>query len=245
MSFAVSLLVAGVVAPRAGQAQDDQLLQQQLIQQEQAQQQAQQQAQLAQDQAQLIQQQMQQNMDQQQAQLQASNQTVVIPEHLQVGNQRFDASVAGFRAYLESVKSSDPGLYGQLAPDAARLEAREDSAKAVLAAGVVVGLASAIYGVVGGDDCTEPSVTDPNFAADSQAWGACNERNVTKMATFGVLGVGAIIVGSLVAYARRPTHQDLMDLVNKNNRLSKQPLQWQVGYDPTQRFAFTGATVSF
>jgi len=42
-----------------------------------------------------------------------------------------------------------------------------------------------------------------------------------------------------------PKRQELMDLVNKNNRLSKKPLQWQVGYDPTQRFAFSGAAVSF
>jgi hypothetical protein len=238
----VSLLVAAVLAPRAGRAQDDQLLQQQLLQQ-----QAQQQTELAQQQVQLQQQQAQQNMDQQLLQQQAaSNQTtVVIPQHLQAGNQRFDASVTGFQAYLESIKSSDPGLYGQLAPDAARLESRENKAKAILAGGIVVGLASVIYGVAGADNCAEPSVTDPNFAADSAAWGACNQGNVEKMATFGFLGVGAMIVGGLFAYASWPTHQELTDLVNKNNRLSKQPLQWQLGYDPAQRFAFGGATVSF
>ena len=65
------------------------------------------------------------------------------------------------------------------------------------------------------------------------------------MATFGFLGVCAIIVGGLIAYSSWPRHQELLDLVNKNNRLSKQPLQLQLGYDPTQRFAFSGATVSF
>ena len=200
VSIAMSLLIAGVVVPRAGRAQ---------------------------------------------SQTAAYHSTVVIPENLQVGNQRFDASVAGFRAYLETVKSSEPGLYGELAPDVARLEAREDTTKAVLAGGIVVGLASVIYGVAGGDNCTEPSITDPNFAADSQAWGDCNQGNIKKMATFGFLGVGAIIVGGLIAYSSWPRHQELLDLVNKNNRLSKQPLQLQLGYDPTQRFAFSGATVSF
>ena len=130
VSLGVSLLVAAVLAPRAGRAQEDQGLQQQLLQQ-----QAQQQMQLVQGQMQeqVQQQQLQQNMNQQLLQQQAasSQSTVVIPEHLQAGNQRFDASVTGFQAYLESIKSSDPGLYGHLAPDAARLESREDRAKAV------------------------------------------------------------------------------------------------------------------
>jgi hypothetical protein len=170
---------------------------------------------------------------------------VVIPQHLQIGNQQFDASVTGLRAYVESIKASDPGLYGQLAPDVAHLELREDIAKGALAGGIVVGLASVIYGFSSGNNCVEPSITDPNFAADTQAWGACNHANISRMATFGFLGVGAMLVGSAVAFATWPKHQELMDLMNKNNRLSKQPLQWQVGYDPTQRAAFTGATVSF
>jgi hypothetical protein len=244
VSFGVGLLISGVVAPRAGWAQEDQLVQQQQLFQQQAQQDTQLAQQQMQAQIQQSQQQMQQNMDQQIQQLQSQS-TVVIPEHLQLGNQRFDASVAGFQSYLGTIKSSDPGLYGQLAPDAARLESREDTAKVILASGIVLGLASVIYGVAGGNNCTEPTVTDPNFGADSQAWGACNEGNVERMATFGFLGVGAMIAGGAIAYAKWPSHQELMDLVNKNNRLSKQPLQWQVGYDPAQRLAFGGATVSF
>jgi len=246
VSIGVSLLVAGVVVPCAGRAQDPGEIMQQQIQQ-QNQDQAQQQAQLDQQQMQLTQQQMQQNMDQAQLQMQATpyRSTVVIPEHLQIGNQHFDASVTGFRAYLESIKSSDPSLYGQLAPDTAHLEGQQDTAKAAFADGIVLGLASMIYGFAGGDNCKDPPITDPNFAADVDAWGACNDRNLSKMATFGFAGLGAMIAGGIVAYASWPKHQDLLDLVNKNNRLSKQPLQWQVGYDPTQRFAFSGATVSF
>jgi hypothetical protein len=201
VSFGVALLVAGVVAPRAGRAQAGPAA--------------------------------------------STQEALVIPAHLQAGNQRFDASVSGLRAYLESIHSSDPAVYRKLAPDMARLEAREDTAEAVLVGGIVVGLASAVYGVAARDTCAQPSVTDPNFGADSQAWGACNQRNVSRMATFGALGVGTAIVGGVVAYLTFPRRQDLMDLVNKNNRLSKEPLQWQVGYDPVRRFAFSGATVSF
>jgi hypothetical protein len=242
VSLGVGLLLAGLVTPGAARAQDDQIIQQQMIQQVQmAQQMAQQQLQV-----QLQQQQIQQAMDQQQQALQASTQsTAVIPEHLQLGNQRFDASVSGFRAYLEGIKSRDPSLYGQLSPDAARLESREATAEAALAGGLVVGLASVIYGAASGDTCTQPSLSNPNFAAATQAWSACNEGNDSRLAIFSFLGVGAIVLGSAICYAKWPTHQELMDLVNKNNRLGKQKLQWQVGYDPTQRFAFSGATVSF
>jgi len=244
VSLGVSLLVAGVAAPRVGRAQEgDQILQQQIQQQMQNQTQ---QAQQGQQEAQVQAQQAQQSMDQQMQQQSASyRNTVVIPEHLQVGNQHFDASVTGFRSYLEDIKSSDPGLYGQLSPDVERLEAREDAATAVAVGGVVLGLASVIYGVAGRDTCNDPSITDPHFAADIQAWGDCNSRNMSKMATFTFVGLGAAVLGGIIAYASWPKHQDLLDLVNKNNHLSKQPLQLNVGYDPAQRFAFSGATVSF
>ena len=168
-----------------------------------------------------------------------------LPEHLQFGDQHFDASVAGLRAYVDSIKSGDPGLWGQIAPDVASLESRQSSAKAALALGVVAGVATAIYGFASTDNCVGPTLSDPNFGADSATWGACNQRNISKMATFTFLGAGIMVVGGVIAYASSPGRQDLLDVVNKNNRLSKQPLQLQLGYDPVQRFAFSGATVSF
>jgi hypothetical protein len=75
-----------------------------------------------------------------------------------------------------------------LSADVASLESREDTAKVALVGGLAVGLASVIYGVASGDTCTSPEVTDPNFGADAAAWGACNDRNMSKMATFGFLG---------------------------------------------------------
>ena len=42
------------------------------------------------------------------------------PRHLVVENQYFDGSVEGLRAYLESIKSTDAKLYGQLSPDVQR-----------------------------------------------------------------------------------------------------------------------------
>ena len=226
--------------PRAAPAQDmDQILLQQQVQQQVMMQQ------LAQQQAQL---QLQQSIDLQQQQLQmqqmASAQQTV-PEHLQIGSQRFDASVAGLREYLEATKATDPKLYDQLAPDVARLESGERRAQAALSVGVVLGLASMVYGFASQDDCRQPTLADRNFAADTAAWGACNDANNTRMTMFGLLGAGVVVVGGAIALANWPSRSDLLDLVRKHNRLSRQPLQLRVGYDPTQRLAYSGAAVAF
>ena len=67
-----------------------------------------------------------------------------IPRHLVAGNQYFDASPAGFQAYLNTVKATNPELYTQLAPDADRLATRVSTARTILIAGFAAGLVSAI-----------------------------------------------------------------------------------------------------
>lgn len=169
----------------------------------------------------------------------------VIPNHLVLGNQLFEANVTGLRDYVESIKGTNPQLYGQLAPDVERLESQRTTARTVLAAGVLAGLASGIFGFAGRSDCQSPSITDPNFAAKSDAWSSCNEHNITMMATFGFIGVGAIAAGALAAWAIGPSRSDLLEVVNKNNRLSPEPLRLQLGYDPGRRLAFAGAALTF
>lgn len=168
-----------------------------------------------------------------------------IPNHLVVGDQVFEASVPGLRAYIESIKATQPQLYAQLAPDVEGLESERTTARTVLAIGVVTGLALGIYGFAGRPTCQSPSISDPNFAADSDAWGACNEHNVNMMALFGFLGVGAITAGVFGAWAIAPSRSDLLDVVNKNNRLSPEPLRLQLGYDPNHQLAFAGAALTF
>jgi hypothetical protein len=170
---------------------------------------------------------------------------VQIPNHLVVGNQVFEASVTGLRAYLESIKATQPQLYAQLAPDVESLESERTTARTVLAIGVVAGLALGIYGFAGRPDCQEPSIYDPNFGAKSDAWGACNEHNINMMALFGFLGVGAITAGAAGAWALSPSRTDLLEVVNKNNRLGPEPLRLQLGYDPSHQVAFAGASLAF
>jgi hypothetical protein len=171
--------------------------------------------------------------------------TPVIPNHLAVGNQIFEANVTGLRDYLESIRATNPQLYGQLAPDVENLESERTAARAVLVTGLVAGAASMIYGFAGRPSCQEPSLSDPNFAADSDAWGSCNEHNINMMAIFGFLGVAAITAGGVGAYALSPSRADVLEVVNKNNRLSPEPLRLQLGYDPSHQLAIAGATLTF
>jgi hypothetical protein len=167
------------------------------------------------------------------------------PSHLRAGNQLFDVSTAGLRAYLETIRTSDPPLYAQLAPDLEKLESRTRLARVALLTGLGVGLASTLYGIIGGKDCPAPSVDDPHFATSSAAWGACNHDNIRTMTTFGLIGAGAFLAGGLAWAAITPGHSDLLALVNKNNRAGREPLRLDLGYDPAQRLAYGGAALVF
>jgi hypothetical protein len=170
---------------------------------------------------------------------------VNLPSHISAGNQVFETSVAGLRSYLEGIKPTDPQLYVQLAPDLEGLEARATGARVLLLTGLGVGVVSTVYAFAGQSSCQGPSVTDPTFAADSAAWGACNDDNLRKMATFTLLGLGAVLVGAVGWYALTPGRSDYFDFVNKHNRLSPQPLQFQIGYDGARRLATGGAGFVF
>lgn len=169
----------------------------------------------------------------------------VTPDHLEVGNQVFEASVSGFRAYLETQRTSDPQLFAALDPKVAHLESQVAAGRAVAVAGLVVGLALAGYGFFGRKTCTQPAVSDPNFAADSNAWSNCNEDNVHTAATLGFLGVGTIALGGLGWWLIAPKRSDLFDLVNARNALGHDTMRLQIGYDPTSRLAMGGLSMAF
>src|SRR3954464_5731125 len=56
---------------------------------------------------------------------------VVVPEHLVIKNQNFEASVSGFPGYPALTATATPPLYAQLAPEADRLESRRTIAIAL------------------------------------------------------------------------------------------------------------------
>ncbi|HXI59153.1 MAG TPA: hypothetical protein VNO55_23965 [Polyangia bacterium] len=168
-----------------------------------------------------------------------------VPSHLTFENQVYDASVSGLRTYLEAIRFKDAQLYAALDPELQRLEARHRAAVAVFLVGVGAGIASTIYAFAGRDNCPMPSLNDPNFQGATAAWGACNDANMRKTATFGLIGVGSMVAGLFGASVIAPGRSDLFDFVNRQNSLNREPLRLQIGFDPVLRLASAGASVTF
>ena len=59
----------------------------------------------------------------------------VVSSHLASGSQLFEETVAGLRAYIDSIKAAEPQLYAQLAPDVEHLESQQATARTVLVGG--------------------------------------------------------------------------------------------------------------
>ena len=175
----------------------------------------------------------------------SSTGAVRIPSHLTIKDQHVDLSVGGLRAYLESIRASDERLYGQLAADVDRLQARSTAATALLIAGVGIGLASTIYVASSRSDCALPSPSDPRFDAKSAAWDACNNENMRKMSRGALVGLTGFAAAGIAALIVTPKRSELLDVVNKHNRLNPEPLRLHLGYDPTRRFAFASAALTY
>lgn len=175
----------------------------------------------------------------------ARNYQGLVPSHLSIKDQYLDLSVTGLRAYLDTIKLSDSPLHAQLTHDVERLESRAALARTLLLVGVTVGLASTLYAFAGKTDCSPPSITDPNFAAKTTAWGDCNADSRRHLSTFGLIGFGAFAAGGIGALIAAPKRPDLLEVVNKHNRLNAEPLQLHLGYDPLRRSAHAAATFRY
>jgi hypothetical protein len=167
------------------------------------------------------------------------------PTHFTIGNQVVDGSVAGLRAYLDTIKLTEAQLHAQLAPDLESLEERVIAARVVLALGMTVSLAAFGYSILGRSDCQGPSAGDPNFSAKVDAWAACNEANMKRSMVAGLISLGAMGAGTAGWWAITPGRADLMSFANRHNSLSREPLRFQLGYDPTRRLAHGGVAFSF
>jgi hypothetical protein len=169
----------------------------------------------------------------------------VVPDHFAVGNQYYEASVSGLRNLVESIRIVQPDLYAELDPKVSALEARRNAAIGVLVAGIAAGGVSIIYGFAARKTCNEPRVGDPAFAEKSQAWGDCNQENMAKSATFSLIGLGSIAVGVFGSFAITPGRSALMQVVNEHNRLSPQPIRWELGFGPSNRMARGALSFAF
>ena len=171
---------------------------------------------------------------------------VSIPTHLTVGDNVFEGTFAGLRAYLDMTKITDPKLYAELSPELERLESRVATGYAVFAVGATVGLAATAYAIVGRADCPQPQVTDPNFSVSVDRWAACNDKNMRLTMTASLLGLGALVAGAVGGMAIAPGRSEMMSFVNRHNGLGgREPIRFQLGYDPSRRFAHSGVAFSF
>jgi len=170
---------------------------------------------------------------------------VQIPSHVTVGTQSFDATTAGLRAYLESIQTTRPLLYSQLAPDVERLETRRTTAVLLAAGGAGIGLATVIYGLATRKTCSEPTLDDPLFEAKTNAWANCNDGNMKRSMGYGLGGLGVLVTGLIAAAVVYPGRDDILGVVNRHNALDPQPMQLQLGFDPQSDFAYAGARMAF
>ena len=90
-----------------------------------------------------------------------------------------------------------------------------------------------------------PSAMSPNFQSASNTWFECNraqnELDFTPIAIGAGVSVAALVSALIVA----PKRTEMLEFVNLHNRLTREPIRWQLGYDPARRSAFAGATVHF
>ena len=170
---------------------------------------------------------------------------LTMPTSLVINEQYFDGNVAGLRMYLSSIQAANPALYTQLVPAVEQLESRTTIARTSLIAGMGVGIALILTGVLTRTDCAAPSLGEPDFSTGAAAWDSCNRDNMTRLGLLSVVGVAAILGGGITALVTSPRRQDLLDVVNVHNRLSPVPLRLQIGYDPNNRFARAGVALSF
>jgi hypothetical protein len=160
--------------------------------------------------------------------------------HLAVDTRSFSASVDGFRAYLETMRSTNPALYARLVPDVERLEKRQRIELTVLITGMSLGLASVAVAAYA-------AITDVRDCptAPPSAWTACDDRHVHTFATFGLIGATLIFGTMITSVALSPGRAELQELVDKHNRDCPHLIHLEVGYTSSLHFAAAGLTFSF
>jgi len=169
------------------------------------------------------------------------------PEHFQAGEQYYDFSLRGLRLRLDSMKG-DSATYARLDDELSGLERRRNASYVLLGTAVVAPLVG--WGVFAAlrsqQSCPPmPSAMSPNFEAASNAWFECNRAQSEFDFTPIAIGAGVSVAALVTALIVAPKRSEMLEFVNLHNRLTREPIRWQLGYDPARRSAFAGATVHF
>ena len=171
-----------------------------------------------------------------------------MPEHLQSGDAYYDLSVRGLRLRLESLKHTDAANYARLDGELSTLEHRRTASYVLFGVGLLAPLATwGVYSALQSQQSCPPMppATTPNFEAASAAWYECNRANSEFDVTPFAIGGGVMVAALVSALIVAPKRSDLFEFVNLHNRLTGEPIRWQLGYDPARRSAYAGASVHF
>lgn len=171
-----------------------------------------------------------------------------LPSHFQSEDRYYDFSIHGLRLRIESLKESDPVNYARLDNELTKLENRETATYVLVAVGIVAPFATwGVYAATRSEqDCPPmPSASTPNFQAASAAWFDCNQAKNQFNPTPLVVGIGLMVASFAGALIVAPKRSDLLEFVNLHNRLTSQPIRWELGYDPQNRSGYAGAALSF
>jgi hypothetical protein len=173
-----------------------------------------------------------------------------IPEHFQAGEQYYDFSLRGLRLRLDSMKEVDSTTYARLDDELSGLERRRTVSYVLFGAAIVAPLVSwgffAAHILRPQPSCPPmPSAMSPNFEAAKNAWFECNRTESNFDFTPIAIGAGVSVAAMVSALIVAPKRSEMLEFVNLHNRLTREPIRWQFGYDPARRSAFAGAVVHF
>lgn len=153
--------------------------------------------------------------------------TVVLPSSLSIGGQYYDASVSGVENFMFALHSEDPAAWAQLQPEMERLRERRNWAIGTAIAGNAAGLGLLVGSFFTGSESMVSHLREPNWAMMG-------------------IGFGVSAASTLVAQILWPRRADMMDFVNKHNRLRPaSPMQLQLGVTATSERVACAATLTF
>lgn len=135
----------------------------------------------------------------------------------------YDASIKGLKSLMRDVKEEDPKIHKQLLPEYTRIKRKADLAKWIGIGGLTGGVVLSVLAIR--DFGKHSDLDDENF-------GDTGNSMLYFLSAMGVLGAS-----SVAAWVIAPERQEIKDLTNKYNQLSKKGrIKWSgFNVDPQNR----------
>lgn len=155
----------------------------------------------------------------------------VVPTQLKVNDQYFDATLDGFRKYMETLKESNTEAYERILPDFESLEKQERLA--TVSGYTLSGLGSLLM------------LGATSFWQDEKL-----ERDGSVSKTLNVkafnLGLTMLTAGGIAKWCLSPDREDYLDFINKHNRQKNVfPIEMRLGWDTGKNLPELSAQINF